>query len=200
MIDVLFGTTNKTKRDRFQELFKPLGLNILTLTDMKIESIAEEKGKTPTENAESKALFYVEKVGIPTFAIDYGLYIEKFPDDEQPGLFVRRIHGDDREVSDEELLNYYISELEKVGGESPGVWVSAISLALSPNEVFSEEFSEDTLFISKKSLVVTPGEPLSSIQIHPITKKIKSEMSPEDRVKNQDVIDKGFLAFMRKHF
>ncbi|MFH1648499.1 MAG: non-canonical purine NTP pyrophosphatase [Patescibacteria group bacterium] len=150
MIDVLFGTTNKTKRDRFQELFKPVGLNILTLSDINIESIAEEKGETPTENAKSKALFYVEKADIPTFAIDYGLYIEKFSDDKQPGLFVRRIHGEDKEVSDEELLDYYVSELEKVGGESPGVWVSAISLAISPDEVYSEEFSEKTFLFLKR--------------------------------------------------
>lgn len=48
--------------------------------------------------------------------------------------------------------------------------------------------------------MITPGEPLNSIQVHPITKKVKSEMSSEERAKNRDEIDKGFLSFMQKHF
>lgn len=195
---LLFGTKNKTKRDRFQKLLEPLNLEVLSLSDININIGIKEGGKTPAENAIKKAKAYFSESSLPTFSIDYGLSIDKFPSDKQPGLFVRRIYGDEREASDEEMLNYYISEIKRVDGSSPGSWVSAIALAVAPKKVFSQTFSERTLFVSKRSSVVTPGEPLNSIQIHPISNKYKSEMTIEERAKAQDKIDKGFFKFIKQ--
>jgi len=148
--EILFATTNPHKRERFQAYYEPLGLKVLNLRDLKIEVDVVEDGITPEENAVKKALGYYGEVKMPTFAIDYGLYIEKFPKEKQPGLFVRRIYGDDREVTDEEMLDYYIGELMKVGGESPGKWTSSIALVLEPNDIRTENFSRRTVYCKKK--------------------------------------------------
>lgn len=195
---LLFGTKNKTKKDRFQKILEPLGLKILSLADINLDLDVKEDGKTPEENAKKKAVAYFTASKIPTFAIDYGLYIDKFPKNKQPGLFVRRIFGDDREATDEEMLAYYISELKKVGGKSKGTWVSAIALS-TKNGVVSKSFKENSLFVSKRSPKTTPGEPLNSIQIHPIVKKYKSEMTLEERAKAQENIEKGFFNSIKEN-
>ena len=69
-----------------------------------------EDGKTPEENAIKKAKQYYDVAKIPTIAEDSGLYIDKFSEEEQPGLFVKRVNGVEG-LSDEEILNYYINKL-----------------------------------------------------------------------------------------
>ena len=195
---VLFGTGNQNKKDRFQKLLKPLSIKVLSLKDVDIEINVKEDGKTPAENAAKKVKAYFSASQIPTFSIDYGLYIDKFPKSKQPGLSVRRIFGTEKEASDVQMLKYYVSELRKLGGESNGRWISAVALCIGENRIFQKTFSEKTHFVSKKSPIITPGEPLNSIQIHPITKRYKSEMSVEERAKAQDRIDRGFLKFFKQ--
>ncbi|MCH7715628.1 MAG: hypothetical protein IH876_05825 [Gemmatimonadetes bacterium] len=196
---ILFGTTNQTKQGRFQKLFESLDLEVLTLRDLDIDINVTEDRKTPEGNAIKKARTYFSEAQIPTFAIDYGLYIDRFPEEKQPGLFVRRIYGTSQEATDVEMLEYYMSELNRVGGESEGSWISAIALVVAFDKVFSRSFSNKTIFTSKKSAILTPGEPLNSLQIDPALGKYKAEMTPGERMTAQDVIDRGFLDFMRQH-
>jgi inosine/xanthosine triphosphate pyrophosphatase family protein len=198
---ILFGTRNQTKRQRFQELLDPLGLDILSLHDFGISTEVKESGKTPKENAVKKAATYfaLTNTNIPTFAVDYGLYIDKFPKEKQPGLFVRRIYGQDHEVTDEEMLNYYKEELEKVGGESEGSWVSAIALVTSDGRVFVQNFTHRTKFTAIVSSTRRPGEPLSSLQIDPVLLKYHSEMTPEERAQSQSFLEKEYFEFMKSH-
>lgn len=145
-----------------------------------------------------KVKTYYSLAKIPTFSIDYGLYIDKFPKYKQPGLFVRRIYKDNREVTDEELLNYFVFELKKVGGESYASWISTIALAVSLNKIYTKTFKERKLFVSQRSKVLLEGEPLSSIQTHPITGRYESEMSLEEREKAKGEIADGFYKFMKE--
>ena len=197
---ILFGTTNQTKGDRFQKLFESLDLEIVSPRDLAIHISAPEDGKTAEENAISKAQAYFSRANLPTFAVDYGLYIDRFPEEKQPGLFVRRFPGATREgATDAEMLEYYVSELRRAGGESAGSWISAIALVVSAHEAFSASFSNRTIFVSKKTPILTRGEPLNSLQIDPELNKYKSEMTPEERMSAQDRIDKGIYEFMRQH-
>lgn len=41
-----------------------------------------------------KARAHVARTGLPTFAMDGGLYIDAFPPDKQPGVRVRRMVGE----------------------------------------------------------------------------------------------------------
>ena len=76
--------------------------------DIKIE--VKEDGKTAEENAIKKAKAYYEKTKLATIAEDSGLWVEKFLEEDQPGLFVKRVNGRE-DLSDEEILNCYIEKL-----------------------------------------------------------------------------------------
>jgi len=197
--EILFATTNPHKIERFQVYYKHLELKVLNPKDLNVDIKVVEDGITPEENAIKKALEYYREVNIPTFAVDYGLYIEKFPPEKQPGLFVRRIYGDNREVTDEEMLDYYTSELERVGGTSPGKWVSSIALVFEPDDIRTKNFSTRTILTAVRSPHITPGEPLNSIQIDPRSSKYFTDLSKEEWLSLQEDRERGYVDFMREH-
>src|SRR5687768_15732056 len=99
---ILYATTNPSKIAHMRNLLAFLSVEILTLADVEIKTQAPENGDTPAENARQKVEFAFPKCGIPTMAVDSGLYIESFPKEKQPGLYVRRIFGKVYAASDEE--------------------------------------------------------------------------------------------------
>ncbi len=194
---VLFGSRNTAKYDHFRVIFRNLPVSILKPSDLGINIDVTEDGKTPEENARKKANEYYLHSKIPTFSIDAGLYIDKFPAEKQPGPFVRRIYNSQREATDEEMLEYYTNELIKVGGESKGQWITAIALVISPDKIFSQTYPRDTLLKSEKSKRLIPGAPLSSIQFDSASGKYYSEMEYVDRVDSSDAL--GFVEFLKKY-
>ena len=80
-------------------------------------SIVNENGNTPLENAEIKARAYFETFHMPVFSCDSGLYFDELKDEEQPGIHVRRVNG--KELSDEEMTEYYASLAKKYGDLFP---------------------------------------------------------------------------------
>ena len=197
-IKVLFGTTNQSKRDRIQRLFTPLGLEICSLKDLGITVSATEDSETAEGNAVKKSEAYFLESGIPTFSVDYALRVEKFQASSQPGTHVRRIQGYEREVTDEELLDWFIAELKAVGGESLGTWHCGIAIALSETDVRSATYTTDTLFMAERSPVSMPGEPLNSIQYDTRQGKYKSERTPEEWVESNNEVDLQMVEFMRE--
>jgi len=197
---ILFATTNPTKLARVSELLRHLPLEILSLEDVNCYSQVTEDGKTPEDNARKKVEYHYSEIGIPTIAVDSGLYIDLFPKDKQPGLFVRRIFGTGNDVTDDEMLSYYQQELDKVGGTSKGVWITAVALKTSPDNIISKTFESETMLTSQASDVQTPGEPLNSLQINPITGEYYSEMAPEEQTKAQGERAYGIVEFMENNF
>jgi inosine/xanthosine triphosphate pyrophosphatase family protein len=183
-----------------RNLLMPFSLELLNLADIGITTQIPENSETPVENARQKVEFAFPKSCIPTFAVDSGLYIESFSREKQPGLFVRRIYGKDLAVSDDEMLKYYQQELDKVGGQSKGTWVTSIAFRIDVSQIFCETFTSETFFTSKVSRVVMKGEPLNSLQIDPISGAYFSEMSPDERVKAQKERAWGIIQFMEKHW
>jgi len=197
---ILYATTNPSKIAHMRNLLASLPVEILNLADAGIRTQATEDGGSPAENARQKVEFAFPKCEIPTLAVDSGLYIESFPKEKQPGLYVRRIFGKDSAASDEEMLSYYQQELNKVGGQSKGTWVTAIAFRITISKIYCETFVSDTFFTSKISPVVMAGEPLNSLQIEPISGKYFSEMLPNERIKAQMQRASGVIQFVEKHW
>lgn len=197
---ILIGTRNQHKLDRFKALLSSLNLDLYCLTDFKIDVVSDEDELKPVENALKKAKFYFALAKIPTLSIDYGLYIDKFPKNLQPGLNVRRINNKkDVEVSDDELLDYYTKMLGKYAdGESEGIWITGIALVVSEDEVYTSEYESKTKLTEKRSKMLTPGEPLNSIQMLP-SGKYKSEISAEEKAQNKSETDKLIYDFLKLH-
>jgi 8-oxo-dGTP diphosphatase len=191
---VLLGTTNQAKTNIVQAAMQSLALEILSLSDLNIDLEVIEDGESPEENAEKKARAYFAEARLPTLAIDGALHLKKFPPDKQPGVLVRRIYGDSRKATDEELLDYYVRELEKVGGESPGIWRAGFVLMTAPDRIFKQSFLLKVRFTAKKKGRVQSGSPLDVVTIDPITGKYYSEMTYQEREDFRWVFE-----FMKQH-
>ena len=100
-MQILYGTTNKAKLQAMRNSIEGLDIDIIGLADIQCElPRINECGKTPLENAEIKAKAYYEVLKMPVFSCDSGLYFNEVKDEEQPGIYVRRVNG--RELSDDD--------------------------------------------------------------------------------------------------
>ena len=113
MNKLLLATHNPAKirelKLGLQEL-KKSGIKLVTLKSLKIRSKPRETGKTFRENAVIKARYYANLSRLPTVADDGGLSIPFLRN--EPGVRSRRWLG--FEASDEQLINYTLSQLKGV--------------------------------------------------------------------------------------
>lgn len=191
---LLLGTTNPEKLAIFRNILSLLDIEVLSLRDLHIAVTVEEDGSSTEANARKKAKAYCDASGLPTLAIDAGLFIERFPVEKQPGVWVRRIHGRGREVSDQEALDYYVCELKKIGGESRCTWDVSLALAITPDRIFCQTFADERIITARPSSVRRPGAPLASLTIDPATGRYYSELDHNDRPNAA-----GYVAFVRQH-
>ena len=165
---ILYGTTNKGKLQAMKLAVKTLNIELVGLKDMegKLPCI-NENGKTPLENAEIKAKAYYEAFHMPVFSCDSGLYFDEVKEDEQPGIHVRRVNG--KELSDDEMIQYYASLAKRYGGKITGRYRNAIYFILDETHHYSsmdmsiatEAFELGTVPHSKR----VDGFPLDSLSI-----------------------------------
>lgn len=200
---LLFVTDNPHKKKRFTAYFRPLGLSVITSSDLGKKLKVVEDGKSAIENAVKKAMAGFRETGLASFGVDYWFRIEGLSKDLQPGPFVRRIFagkgGERREATDEEMINYYQKIIKNLGGETKGVWTSAIALVTTSETIFTETFSRETILTSKRSPKVTPGEPLNSLQIDKKTKKYFTDLTQEEWILLETSSEKKYIDFMKKH-
>jgi inosine/xanthosine triphosphate pyrophosphatase family protein len=194
MKELFLGTTNPAKVHIVRASVESLPVKIVTPDDLRLQVEVQEDGRSTAENAEIKARTFFAVVHMPTLAIDGGLHIEGFAAEKQPGVFVRRIYGRDRAVTDEEVLDYYVRELENVGGESMGLWRGSMVLVISDDQIFADSFSFKTILTSWKKGGVTPGAPLDALTIEPTTGRYFSEMAWKERPDAQWVFE-----FVKRH-
>lgn len=207
---LLYATGNAAKLSAMQARLKPFGIEVAGLQDVMRENpdIAErikslniaEDGQTPLTNAEKKALAYYQVFRMPLFSCDSGLYIENIPEEEQPGVHVRTVHG--KYLSDEEMLEHYTG-LAKKYGDLKARYRNAICLVEDETHIYKamteEMASEPFLIASKphKDGIRKKGFPLDCISIHIGTGKYYYDLG-EDEL-NQVAVEDGFLTFFRKY-
>lgn len=193
---VFFPTNNIGKFERYKNAFQKAGFEYNRyLQDENGESIkveVNEDGKTTRENAEKKAkAYYIEykkKLPRTDFAIittDEALHIEGLPDDEQPGLFVRRFQGlNGSRATDEEVVERYTSFVKKIGGHAKAKWKYSLVM-YEGNEISDLEWEEPVIFSDKPHLPITKGYPLNNITVVDRNddgeEVMLSDLSPERR-------------------
>jgi inosine/xanthosine triphosphate pyrophosphatase family protein len=200
---LLMATGNPHKKERFQNYLKQLGISVISFGDLKNNIEVTEDGKTPEENALKKVRAGFDATGIPSFGVDYWLFIDGLPDDIQPGAFVRRIfkgdHGERVEATDEEMLDYYSDLVERLGGKTKGKWISAIALVVDKDKHFIERFERVTTLTSKVGQNRTEGEPLNSLQIDPKSGKYFTDFTTEEWLELQKQSELGYIRFFEEH-
>ena len=190
----MLGTTNPAKVSIVRAALAPLPVEILTPVDLDMRIGVIEDGESTEENAEKKARAYFAAARMPTLAIDGGLHIEGLTGEKQPGVFVRRIQGYERDATDAEVLDYYARELAKLGGETVGIWEGSIALVVSDERVYADTFTFQATLTPKRKGGVTPGAPLDALTIDPATGRYYSEMTWQERPDCQWVFE-----FVRQH-
>ncbi len=184
---LLFGTTNPRKFQDIAGIAETLPLDLLAPWDLDLQLHVDESGNHPEENACIKALAYANAAGMPTLALDSGLFIDGLDDARQPGVHVRRVGG--RALSDEEMVTHYANVVRELGGHAKGRWVTALAVFAMKGGVRSICVEHATQFTAVPSAQRNPGNPLNSLQIDVQTGTYYAEqntkLQPQPRVKER---------------
>ena len=188
---VLIATTNAGKVEIYRKAFEDIGAEVVSLKDLNITADVEENGSSSVENAVIKAKFYHDLTGMPVFANDSGLVIDKFAPEDQPKLLVRRYKG--KNLTDLDMINLYIEKLNAVGGSSTGYYDVGLAIIDENGKLYTAEFKPRHTFINKASDVVLKGVPLDSLSYDFKSGRYMSEMT---RVERQDCEGEEFYKQM----
>ena len=196
---VLYGTTNKAKVAAMEQATKPLGIELISLLDLNCElPKVDECGKTPLENSKIKAEAYYEAFHMPVFSCDSGLYFDELPEEEQPGLHVRRVGG--RDLTDEEMIEHYAALAAKHGGTLTGRYKNAVHFILDESSAYSSMnpalSTEPFLLVTKPHPKRVEGFPLDSLSKDPISGVYYYDL-PEKDV-STSAIEEGYRKFFEE--
>ncbi len=198
-ITLLYGTGNPAKLNSMRNHLSGTGIRLLNLSDMPGQPpAADENGRSPLENAHSKAVAYYRHYGVPVFSCDSGLYIEQLPDELQPGTHVRNVNG--KRLTDDEMTEYYAG-LAKSCGRLTARYLNAICLVMSETEIYEHmggDISGGSFWITDKPHPKkVEGYPLDRISMDIRTGKYYYDMTPED-FQLEDSFGGGFRSFFTK--
>ena len=197
-IKLLYGTGNPAKLNAMKKRLSGLGITLIGLKDLggEIPEIVED-GKTPLENARKKAVAYFEAFRIPVFSCDSGLYIDGVPENEQPGVYVRRVNG--KVLSDEQMIVHYSSLAKKYGNQTAR-YRNAICFVADEKHIYEamEPSMGSSAFIltSKPYPVMKKGFPLDSLSVDIKTGKYYYELTGNEL--DRLAVEDGFAEFFRK--
>lgn len=197
MDKLIMGTTNPGKINQLNDCLITIGINVVGVEDKSMLPHVEEDGATVLENARKKAIVYANTLGQRVISMDNALYIDGLSDEQQPGIYVRRINGE-HENNDEELLNHFERIIASIGNRVTGYWEFGICIADPDGETWETVIKSPRLFASSRSDQMVEGYPLESIQIDPESGQYLSELPPEDRARFwQKAIGPKLVAFVQ---
>lgn len=196
---LVYGTKNPSKLESMKKMLSGLNLSIISLAafDIDIEE-AEETGKEPLENAIQKARAYYKQVEQPIFSCDSGLFFEQVNEEDQPGVFIKRIHGNN--LTYREMLGYYSSLATKYGGRLTAYYKNSICLIMDEDNIYSYDgkdiHSERFYLVDKPHEKYIEGFPLDSLSVEMKSKKYYYDL---DNHKSEGLgIMNGFRHFFIK--
>ena len=178
---LLVATHNKAKLGELMMGMKKLsqsGVKILSLNDIHISVDPEETGKTFEENAILKATFYGKLTDIPTIADDGGLIIPYL--NNEPGIKSKRWLG--REASDEELINYTLSNLRGSSGTDRTAYLQTTLCFYDPKtkKLFTKQEKIRGYIAEKQSGRPTLGYPYRALFVIEKWGKYYDELTEEE--------------------
>ena len=140
---LLVATGNKHKLEEFGRILKPLGITILSPSDIDLAVDVEETGETFAENARQKAEAIFRLTGLPTVADDSGLCVDALGG--RPGVYSARYRGEDTPYP--EKMAALLEELKDVPDEKRTArFACAICCVVSEHRVIAcEETCEGTV-------------------------------------------------------
>ena len=181
---VLFATTNPAKVKKYKKALEEKGIELITIKDLDFKLNINENGKNAIENAYIIAKEYYDATKITTIGMDNCLFIEELPEEKQPGTHVRRVNG--KELTDEEMIEYYTNLIKKYGGKLTAKWIYGIVI-YNGKEAKKYTWSKSNFYlIDKPCKKRNPGYPLDSISVMPENNKYWLELTDEEIRKGKD--------------
>jgi hypothetical protein len=96
------------KLGRYKRLIEGIaGIRAVSLLNLGITEKVDEIFETNSENAMHKAVAYGKMSGKITLAIDEAVTTNFLPENEQPGVYVRRFGGNKKELTDREVIDVW---------------------------------------------------------------------------------------------
>lgn len=190
---LVIATRNPAKIGYFRDMLAQFASTVLDLSDLGIEGKPVESGETAEQNAQIKANFYLDKTNLPVFCEDESLFVDFLPENNQPGVHVRRINGVD-EVDDEALLRYWEELITRVPpNQRTGKWHTAYCLAMPTGKIKIAVKDHEILFFSPPSKTRLPGWPMSSLEGSVRFGKLSSEHTLEEKALAKQLLKKEIL-------
>ena len=195
MKKLFYATKNKAKIQNMKDRLKDYEIELVTPCDIELEIEVSENGNTVIDNAVLKVKAYYEKVKLPTIAGDSSLFIEKFA--SQPGLFVRRVNG--KYLSDDELEEYYIEELNKIGGESKAYYITGLAM-FTDKGIKTKEIKEDEFILTSNICNSNKNnDALGRLEFDEKLNKYFCEMTEADKKERNYTFDKKCVDFIMRN-
>lgn len=193
---LIYGTHNPSKQASMLKMLEGLAIDLKDLSSISKKLIeADEDFLTPIENATQKATTYYQQLKVPVFSCDSGLYFEGVALEDQPGVHIKRIHGQD--LSYRGMYDYYQQLADKYGGRLTAYYKNAICLVMSEEDIFQYDGedlqSEKFYIVNKPHEIYKEGFPLDSLSVEITSGKYYYDLDGK-RSKNLGVI-KGFRDF-----
>ena len=198
---LLFATGNEYKFYNLQEKLKNISdIELISPKMLNIKVDVKEDGKSVVENAIKKAKAYYDVVKIPIFTDDAGLYIDEFPDEEQPGLFVKRINGVEG-LSDEEIFNYYFNKITEYGGESKARYFTGVALIDENGMIHSKTLAEEEFLLTNKLSKTKSlnGGILEQMSFDIKANKYFDEVTPEEKNEHYKELDETYRKLVKDY-
>ena len=195
---LFYATGNTSKIYTMRRRLAGLPVELVTPQDLGLYLDVVEDGKTADENALKKAQAYYDVLHIPTVAGDSAFYIEGLPEDEQPGLHVRRVNGKD--LSDEEMIAHYSAVAARMGGKVPAWYVTGLAL-VTDKGAFTVLIEDDHILLTDTVDTEHPhnGDPIGALSLRPAGDKRITTLTDAESLALGKTFEEGCMAFLRKH-
>lgn len=180
------------------EVFDNLELISPNSIGIKIDVI--EDGKTAEENSIKKAKAYYDATKIPTIAEDTGLYIDEFKEEEQPGLFVKRVNGIEG-LYDEEVFNYYLNKINEYGGKSKAHYYTGVAVVDLNGNIHSDTFNETEFLLTSKICKIKSqdGGILEPMSFDLTANKYFDERTPEEEEHHYKELNERYRQLIKEY-
>lgn len=170
---LLYATTIQHNITEMRRIMTGTKVEVLSPFDVSANVHARLKSLDPVENARIRAMAYYRKMGIPSFAVESGLYIDGLPEEEQPAARYRKFRG--IRLSDSDCLDYYSTTASRLGGSVKAMFLSAVCLVVSDDMVYElcdgSISARPFLLTNKAHPKQLAGNPFASLAVDPDTGK-----------------------------
>lgn len=170
---LLYATKIERNIEEMRRIMAGTGIEILSPFDVSANVHVQLKSLDPAENARTRAIAYYKKMGIPSFAVESGLYIDGLPEEEQPAARYRKFRG--IRLSDSDCLDYYSTTASRLGGGVKAMFLSAVCLVITEDMVYERcdggVSAKPFLLTGKAHPKRISGNPFASLAVDPDTGK-----------------------------